>query len=258
MVLTPEKIKELQKKKPVDKKSYKREIANSFMESAIIKSNITSLKTLFFIAYKLNDLDLSKSPNNKLMTVRFDKKELLEFTEVENSTLLKAIKKIQETSITFLDDEGKVEMGMSMFPRYEVLKGKNMIELDIYIKVAKLIVDVKKNFNFTPMNIKELMHVKNAHSLRFLTLLNRIKNYDKDIPKRKKLNLQEMNAFFGTNYKNWAKLELKLLKPIKEELDALKHLSFLYEPYFESYGRGRPRFEHVTIDLKSFTTTKAV
>jgi len=49
-----------------------------------------------------------------------------------------------------------------------------------------MIVDVKKNY--TPMNIKELMKLKKAHSVRILALLNKL---DKDknenpIPKRKK------------------------------------------------------------------------
>lgn len=255
MIMTPDKIKEIEKKQQkADIVSPKREIANNFIESAILKSNLTSLKTLFFMSYKLKGLKLAKHPENKLLTIRLDKKELLDFTQVENSTLLKAIKKIQETSITFLDDEGKIQQGMSLFPRYEVLANKNMIEVDIYIKVAKLIIDVKKSFNFTPMNISKLMDVSNVHSLRVLMLLNRINNYDKDIPKRTRLNLDEINALFGTNYKSWSKVELKLIKPIKEELDGLKHLSFIYESNFAPMGRGRPKFTHITIDLLDLTT----
>jgi len=247
MILTPEKIEEIKKGKKKAISSPKREISNNFIESAILKSSITSLKTLFFISYRLQDIDISKMDNNKLLTIRLDKKEFLSFTKVENSTLLKAIKKVQETSITFLDDEGRVQMGMSLFPRYEILSNKNQIEIDLYIKVAKLIIDVKKNF--TPIDIKKLMEIKSSHTLRFLTLLNRIGNYDKNIPKRTKLNLEEINAFFGTNYKTWAKIEIKLLKPIKEELDKLDNLSFIYESRFEARGRGRPRFDYVAIDL---------
>ena len=257
MILTAENIEKLQKEKREKQiVSPKREIANNFIESTILKSNITALKTLFFISYKLKNLDLSKAPNNKLLTIRLDKKELLNFTKVENSTVLKAIKKIQETSITFLDEEGKVQLGMSLFPRYEVLNNKNIIEVDIYIKVAKLIIDVKKNFNFTPINLKKLMEVKRVHTLRFLTLLTRISNYDEHVPKRTKLKLNELNAFFGTNYKTWSKVEIKLIKPIKQELDNLKHLSFIYESRFESMGRGRPKFDYVTIDVLNLDDKK--
>jgi len=254
MILTAEKIDELKKQKRNEIVSPKREIANNFIESAILKSNITSLKTLFFISYKLKGLDLSKMDDNKLLTIRLDKKELLEFTQVANSTLLKAIKKTQETSITFMDADGNVQVGMSLFPRYEILSNKNTIEIDIYIRVAKLIVDVKKNFNFTPIDIKKLMEVRSSHTLRFLTLLTRIGNYDEHVPKRTKLKLNEINAFFGTNYKTWSKVEIKLIKPIKEELDRLNNLSFVYESRFEPLGRGRPKFDYVTIDLVNLST----
>ena len=138
---------------------------------------------------------------------------------------------------------------MSLFPRYEVLSNKDTIVIDMYIRVAKLVIDVKKNFNFTPINLKKLMDVKSVHTLRFLTLLTRISNYGEHIPKRTKLSLEELNAFFGTNYKSWSKVELKLIKPIKKELDNLDNFSFIYESRFEVTGRGRPKFDYVTIDL---------
>jgi len=66
-----------------------------------------------------------------------------------------------------------------------------------------------------------------------LALLNRIDTYkDKDnnsIPKRKKMTLDELNAFFGVNYKKWNMLEKTILKPVKEELDVHTTKSFIYE-----------------------------
>jgi len=93
------------------------------------------------------------------------------------------------------------------------------------------------------------MLVKNAHSLRLLSLLCRISQYDPDIPKRKHMTLNELNLFFGTNYKSWSMLELKILKPIKEDLDNTSKISFIYESNFQKLGRGRPSFKDVTIDL---------
>jgi plasmid replication initiation protein len=127
---------------------------------------------------------------------------------------------------------------------------KNIVELDLYVRIAKMIVDVKRNY--TMMNIKELMKLRRSHSVRMLALLNRISTYKIDeweIPKRKHMTLEELNAFFGTNYKTWNEFERSLLKPVKEELDAYSKLSFIYEANFEALGRGRPSFRDVTIDL---------
>jgi len=114
-----------------------------------------------------------------------------------------------------------------------------------------MIVDVKKNY--TPMNIKELMKLKKAHSVRILALLNKLDTYkDKNgnpIPKRKKMTLDELNAFFGVNLRNWNEIERKIIKPVKEELDTHATKSFIYEANYEILGRGRPSFKNVTINL---------
>jgi plasmid replication initiation protein len=113
-----------------------------------------------------------------------------------------------------------------------------------------MIIDVKRNY--TMMNIKELMKLRKPHSVRMLALLNRISTYktdDWEIPKRKRMTLEELNAFFGTNYKTWNKIEEKIIKPVKEELDAHSKQSFIYEANYEALGRGRPSFRDVTIDV---------
>jgi plasmid replication initiation protein len=127
---------------------------------------------------------------------------------------------------------------------------KNIVELDLYVRIAKMIVDVKKNY--TMMNIKEIMKLRRSHSVRMLALLNRISTYKTDeweIPKRKRMTLENLNDLFGTKYKKWSNIEAEILKPIKEELDAHSKLSFIYESNYEALGRGRPSFRDVTIDV---------
>jgi hypothetical protein len=86
-----------------------------------------------------------------------------------------------------------------------------------------------------------------------LGLLNTIAGYkDKDnnpLPKRKRMTLENLNEFFGTKYRNWNEVERKVIKPVKEELDAHSTKSFIYEANYEALGRGRPSFRDVTIDL---------
>ena len=222
-------------------------IANTFIENAISKNNLSALKTIYYLSSALETFDLSEFKDNKTMTLKIDKREMLKFTGLSVDTIIKTTKQMQETSITFRDDEDGGIEGMSLLPRYYFVPNKNIVEIDLYVRIAKMIIGVKKNY--TPLNIKDLMHIKNKHSLRLLALLCRISNYDEKVAKRKRMTLDNLNEFFGTNYKKWSLIELKIIQPIKEELDNNSKLSFVYESNFENLGRGRPAFKDVTIDV---------
>lgn len=220
-------------------------IANTFIDNAISRSNFSSLKTLYYLSTVLSSTDMSDIQDDKIIGIKIDKREMLKFTDLTVDTIIKTTKQMQETAITFVDADGVIE-GMSLLPRYKFVPNKNVIELDLYVRIAKMIVDVEKNY--TPINIKDLMLVKNAHSLRLLALLCRILNYDKDVAKRKRMSLNELNMLFGTNHKTWTDIERKILKPIKEDLDANSKISFIYEANFDKMGKGRPGFINVDID----------
>ena len=108
---------------------------------------------------------------------------MLKFTGLSVDTIIKTTKQMQETSITFHDEKDGIIEGMSLLPRYNFIPNKNIVEIDLYVRIAKMIINVKKNY--TPMNVKDLMHIKNKHSLRLLALLCRISNYDEKVAKRK-------------------------------------------------------------------------
>ena len=228
-------------------------IANTFIDNAISRSNFSSLKTLYYLSTVLSNTDMSDIQDDKIIGIKIDKREMLKFTDLTVDTIIKTTKQMQETAITFVDADGVIE-GMSLLPRYKFVPNKNIVELDLYVRIAKMIVDVEKNY--TPINIKDLMLVKNAHSLRLLALLCRILNYDKNVAKRKKMNLDELNMLFGTNYKSWSMIELKIIKPIKEDLDANSKISFVYEANFDKMGKGRPGFINVDIDPISKNTVQ--
>lgn len=250
MIPTKENIKKLYAEKRAKKPKVHQKISNTFIENAIANSNLSALKTIYYLSTVLESVDLQNLKDNKIIGIKIDKREMLKFTELSADTIVKTTKQMQATSITFVDydsDGDEIIEGMSLLPRYYFVPNKNIVEIDLYVRIAKMIVDVKRNY--TPMNIKDLMNVRNKHSLRLLALLCRISNYDKDIPKRKTLTLDELNLFFGTNYKTWSLIELKIIKPVKEELDENSKISFVYEPNFERLGTGRPAFKSVTIDV---------
>ncbi len=253
MIPTKDNIRKWQEEKRKAKKKPKvhRKIANTFIENAITYSNVNALKTIYYLATILEKEDLTNEKDEKIIGIRIDKREMLKYTEMSAPTLRKTTNEMQKTSITFVDEKDGIIEGMSLLPRYKFVPNKNIVELDLYVRIAKMIVDVKKNY--TMMNIKELMKLRRSHSVRMLALLNRISTYKSDddweIPKRKRMTLDELNSFFGTKYRNWNEVERKILKPVKEELDAHSTTSFIYEPNYEVLGRGRPSFRDVTIDV---------
>jgi plasmid replication initiation protein len=251
MIPTKKNIEKMNTKKRINKNKPKvhQKIANTFIENAIAKSNLSALKTIYYLSTILTNVDMQNMKDDKIIGIKIDKREMLKFTEISAPTLVKTAKRLQETSITFIDEKDGVIEGMALLPRYKFVPNKNIVEIDLYVRIAKMIVEVNKNY--TPMNIKEIMQLKKAHSVRMLALINRISNYDDNIPKRKHMTLEELNLFFGTNYKKWNTIEKEILKPVKEELDAHSTKSFIYEANYEVLGRGRPSFKDVTIDVVS-------
>ncbi len=154
---------------------------------------------------------------------------------------------MQETSISFINEELEEELFINLLPYINIKWGKNEVEIKLFSKIAKLIIDVKRNYTF--INTKTLMNLKNKHSLRLLPILNMINQYSDNVAKRKTYELEDINAIFGTNYKRFQEIQRKILEPVKEELDMNSKLTFLYETNFDNFGKGRPKATTITIDV---------
>ena len=248
MIPTKKNILKVQTKQRNQKPKVHQKISNTFIENAIQKNNFGALKTIYYLSTILSDEDIENKKENNLITVKIDKREMLKFTELTLDTIIKSSKQMQETSVTFFDDEKGLIEGMSLLPRYYFVPNKNIVEIDLYVRIAKMVIAVKKDY--TNLNVKSLMQVKNAHSLRLLALLNKIKQDEELKDNKIVLTFDELNLFFGTNYRSWSVIETKVIKPIKEELDKFSKLSFNYQSNFENFGVGRPKFKDVEIILK--------
>ena len=134
--------------KPIQK------ISNSFIENVIYDSNVTALKTIWYLASILEDIETNK----ELITITIDLRRMLNYTNLNAQEIRQNFKKMQKTSITFINEEEEWEEYISLIPRIEFLWGKNSINIDIYSKIAKLIIDVRKNY--THLNTHELMKLK--------------------------------------------------------------------------------------------------
>ena len=282
-LLNKEKEKET-KFKPLQK------ISNDFLINTIEKNNPSTLKTLFYIAIVLKNLGLEEYKDDDLVDIEIDKEKMQEYTMLSNDTLRRNIKQMQKTSITFKNEKEETVTGVSLIPRYKIQFGKNKIQLKIFAQIARMIIDVEKNYTF--MNVKNVMKLDSKHSIRMLGLLNNIdthsikaddkktleqiqKNLDlikddnykdyvekedlvrkteelkrKPLPKTINMTLADINSFFGTKYKNWTDAERKIFKVAEEELERKSPLYFFYDANFKSKGKGRPKFDYVKIYLK--------
>jgi len=234
MIPTKENLEKLNKKKlKINKK-----ISNNFIESTISKSNATALKIIYYLASKITEIDLETNYN----TIQLDLKEMLEYTNLTRQNIRDNIKRMQQTSITFIDEENNIESGISLLPEYHFYWNKNRVDIVLNRKIAKLIVDVSKRY--TSINTKELVRLKNKNSIRLLPILHMINGYN---VKQKTLSISELNALFGTNYKKFVEMERGVLKKVKTELDDNSSLSFDYDINFESTGKGRPKAVSATL-----------
>ena len=130
--------------------------------------------TIFYLATILEEFDFDK----QIDTVRVDMKEMFKYSKMTS----------QETSITFINEVEKWEEKIVLVPRIEIFYGDNCVEIDLYSKIAKLIIEVKKNYTY--IDTKVLMSLKSKHTLRMLPLLEKIKGYDSQrVSKIKTLSL---------------------------------------------------------------------
>lgn len=229
-----------------------RKISNNFIENAIKNNTVGAIKTVYYLASIIESMsEFSEGDEISLGKIVIDTKNMLKYTELTLPEIKKNLKAMQETSITFINKEENWEEGINLLPYYKFVYGKNKIEIQIFRKIADLIVEVKRNY--TMIDTSMLMKLKSKHSLRMLPLLRKIQNYSDDVAKRKYMYLDDFNAFFGTSYKTLYEVERKILAPVKEELDEYSNLSFIYDVDFlppePVIGAGRPKANRISIDL---------
>lgn len=249
MIPSPENIAKMKKAKlEASKSKVHKKISNTFIESAMQNNNASALKTIYYLASAIETVkELDKMDNNKLLTIKFDTRDMLKYTEMKLPNIKKNMEAMQKTSITFYDEKQELIRGRNLLPAYDFYYGKHNIEVKIFVEVAKMIIDVKRNYSM--IDTKALMKFKSKHTLKMLPLLIRISNFSEDVAKRKTYELHELNGLFGTKYKKFYEIERKILKPIKGELDAHSKLSFVYETNYDYFDAGRPKAISITIDV---------
>ena len=223
--------------------------SNSLLECFVQKKNIIAIKIIFYIAMKNQNFDINKLSN--VTTLNFSISSLVDALKTDKKTVLRNLKKMQETSITFVSFNGSAELNesVSIVPRIFYKVGFDVLELDFYNIVLDLIKDVQTRF--TVLNACNLVQLRNIHTIKMIGLLKIIDGYSQNVAKKKSYTLFELNSLFGVNYKTFYEFERKILKPVQNELDQESQLSFIYSFDFESIGVGRPKIKELVIYLKT-------
>ena len=241
--MTPAELKRFKENKLNNQKKHEAKISNALIEAFVRKNNLVALKIIFY-------LSKSNFPpmliNQKLVTIIINANDLCKYCNINPKTLRRNIKKMQETVIEFVGENNNIE-DIVVIPRAKYITGKSKFEIDMYVKMLKLISYVKNKY--TVIDTKNLMKLESKHSVRMIALLEYINTFSKNVAKRKTYTLEDLNGMFGTKYERLGQFEQKILKPIKEELDITSKLSFQYEINYEAQPKGRPKAVSATIDL---------
>ena len=220
------------------------ELANSLFLAFIQKNNLIGLKLcLVFSGVKSQ---IKYDENN---AVRFNVDTLCSVMNITRKELSINLKKVIDIHFIYTNSEGGLG-NTTPIHSYEYVNRNKEILIEVSSKAKSLFTELGKGqYSFSSANAHNLMSLKHKHSLRMQLLLEQINNFDKDIAKRKRYTLGELNGYFGTNYKRYVDLERKILKPVKEEIDSNCSLTFIYQFIEEASGTGRPKIKEVVIDL---------
>jgi len=220
------------------------ELANSLISAFIAKNNIVALKLAIVLTGAREKI---KYNGNKII---FEVDKLCLLMNINKRDLSRNLPKALETKFKYINKEGGKGMTVPIHS-FEYKKRSKYVEIEISTLAKEIFTELQKGaYSFAkdidPVNLLSLKH---KHSIRFQLLLEQINNYSKNVAKRKRMSLAELNGYFGVNYRNYYDFESKILIPVKEELDSNSKLTFEYEFIDEKQGQGRPKIKEVLIDV---------
>lgn len=218
-------------------------VSNRFITSIIKHNNQLSLKILF---YSLIHGKVEKKPNMSILSINM--RQLQKDLHLDFKNMRQNIQKIQKTLITIHENENVCDL--TLIPKAFYKISNQTLELNVFNSVLDELYEIKNKY--TPIDIYNIIKLQNKHSIRFITILEMIDNYDEFIAKKKSFTKEELNKIFGTKYRGVKEIERAIIKPIQEELDELSNLTFIYDLDFDidKLTKGRKPLIGITIYLK--------
>lgn len=222
-------------------------ISNRLLESVIKKNNPITLKMLLYIGKKLQQTGIrADSLVEPIYTIDINYKELCAECNITADTIRKHIINIQKTILQFEYANGDWESA-PIIAHAKGQPGKGTLTVKILREILNLVVTLEKRF--TIIDPHNAMRLTSQYSLRLIPILEHIAAFDAHIPKRKRYNLEQLNAIFGTEYKRVGEIIEKVIKPVQTEMQKVSTKAFMYTVDYEAVPRGRPKAAGITIDL---------
>ena len=91
-------------------------------------------KILFYLASILDNFDLTK----EIDTLKIDLAKMFKYTNITIQETKNNLKAMQETSITFINENEEWEEHIVLIPKIEFFYGKKLVEIVMFSKIAKL------------------------------------------------------------------------------------------------------------------------
>lgn len=199
-------------------------VSNDFVNSIIKKNNNITIKLLFMLVYENNIIK-----DKKISTLKIDIRKLKSNLDLDFHNLRRNIQNIQKTIITIKNNKNIIDINLITKTHYDY--DKQTIEIDVYNDVLNELQQLKNKY--TIINLDNLFKLNNKHSIRFIQILENINRYDTFIAKTKEFTIDELNQLFDTNYVGFREIERAIIKKIKDELDELSNLTFIYDVIYD-------------------------
>ncbi|MEA2018153.1 MAG: replication initiation protein, partial [Campylobacterota bacterium] len=207
------------------------------------KANTLGLKLAIVLSGARNKIEY-----DEYNRVKFEVDELCEICKINRRQLSSQIKKVISTKYHFTDTNGDT-VGTTPIHTYRYTRDNKYIYISVSQEAKKLFGELGRGgYRFTQALTDNLFDLKHKHSLRMQLFLEMINNYNNNSSKKIEMNLEEINGYFGVNYKNMYDIERKILKPVQDEITHSSTLTFKYD-FTDTVSGGRPKIDKVIIDV---------
>jgi len=224
------------------------ELANSLFQAFIKNNSLLGLKLAIVLSGTNKNIVFDEE--NRVV---FNVNNLIKMIKSNRKNLSTQLKKVTNVSFSYVNRDGGIGHTHPIHS-YEYIKNNEFLILEVSSRAKELFIELGKGkYSFSQANADNLMNLKHKHSLRIQLLLEQINSFDKDVAKRKRYTLEELNGFFGTKYTRYIDLKRKILDPAKKEIDFASSLTFDFEMIDKSNGTGRPKISEVVINIKNNT-----
>lgn len=259
-MILPTKNKMLESKKILKLESTKEDqefnsnfsiVGNKLIANFLKNGHTLAFKLMIYLTkvnIEIHDTEVTTSNqkdffNNHMKDVAF-KIDLEDFMKYVGVKTLKTLKPkligMQNMQFIFAPTKDIPIDIVSVFTRLTIYKK------DLYIKMPEVLFkEIGKTFNnlqesgYTKIfYLNRLMKIKAVASIRMFILLHTLEGYDNGARKQTTMNLEELNGYFGQNYKSASEFYKFVLKPVLFDLNPIFNFT-IEEVYGENIGKGR-------------------